>query len=171
MAFDDVDHAVDQRHARHEVQYARGEGRLRRAVEAQGRRGAQRGHEGRDDEDQEVVDAVRLHPLPGGEAHERGGEGATLIGASRFIAAEFSFFLAIPTMFGASALKLIKTGFQFNTFQWLILLIGSFVSFIVSIFAIKFLMDYIKKHNFKSFGYYRIVLGLLVLLYFYVIVI
>lgn len=97
--------------------------------------------------------------------------GATLIGASRFIAAEFSFFLAIPTMFGASALKLIKTGFQFNTFQWLILLIGSFVSFIVSIFAIKFLMDYIKKHNFKSFGYYRIVLGLLVLLYFYVIVI
>ena len=97
--------------------------------------------------------------------------GATLIGASRFIAAEFSFFLAIPTMFGASAVKLLKAGFHFDAFQWILLLTGSFVSFIVSIFATKFLMDYIKKHNFKSFGYYRIVLGLLVLLYFYVIAI
>lgn len=74
-------------------------------------------------------------------------------------------------MFGASAVKLLKAGFHFDAFQWIILLTGSFVSFIVSIFAIKFLMDYIKKHNFKSFGYYRIVLGLLVLLYFYVIAI
>ena len=95
--------------------------------------------------------------------------GATLIGSSRFIAAEFSFFLAIPTMIGASALKLLKAGFNFTSFEWIILFIGSFTAFIVSIFAIKFLMNYIKKHNFKLFGYYRIILGLLVLLYFYVI--
>lgn len=89
--------------------------------------------------------------------------GATLLGTSRFVAAEFSFFLAIPTMLGASALKLLKVGFNFTGFEWLLLGIGSFVAFIVSVFAIKFLMDYIKKHDFKVFGYYRIVLGILVL--------
>lgn len=92
--------------------------------------------------------------------------GATLLGASRFVAAEFSFFLAIPTMLGASALKLLKVGFSFTGFEWLVLGTGSVVAFVVSILAIKFLMDYIKKHDFKVFGYYRIVLGIIVLLYF-----
>lgn len=96
--------------------------------------------------------------------------GAVLIGCSRFISAEFSFFLAIPTMVGASSVKLLKSGFSFTSFQWLILFIGSFTAFLVSILAIKFLMDYIKKHDFKAFGYYRIVLGILVLLYFYVVI-
>ena len=95
--------------------------------------------------------------------------GAVLLGTSRFIAAEFSFFLAVPTMLGASALKLFDAGFAFSSFEWIVLLTGSVVAFLVSIFAIKFLMDYIKKHDFKVFGYYRIVLGILVLLYFFVI--
>ncbi|MEF9990490.1 MAG: undecaprenyl-diphosphate phosphatase [Romboutsia sp.] len=92
--------------------------------------------------------------------------GAILLGTSRYVAAEFSFFLAIPTMLGASALKLLKAGFAFSSTEWLILGTGSVVAFIVSIFAIKFLMDYIKKHDFKVFGYYRIVLGIIVLAYF-----
>lgn len=92
--------------------------------------------------------------------------GAVLLGASRYIATEFSFFLAVPTMLGASALKLLKVGFDFTGFEWLLLGIGSIVAFIVSVLAIKFLLDYIKKHNFKSFGYYRIILGILVLSYF-----
>ncbi|MFI3211249.1 MAG: undecaprenyl-diphosphate phosphatase [Peptostreptococcaceae bacterium] len=92
--------------------------------------------------------------------------GATILGASRIIAAEFSFFLAVPTMLGASALKLLKVGFNFTGFEWLVLGIGSLVSFVVSVLAIKLLMDYIKKHDFKVFGYYRIVLGIIVLLYF-----
>lgn len=95
--------------------------------------------------------------------------GAVLIGTSRFVAAEFSFFLAVPTMLGASALKLLKAGFAFSGFEWLVLGTGCVVAFIVSIVAIKFLMDYIKKHDFKFFGYYRIVLGILVLGYFYLI--
>ena len=95
--------------------------------------------------------------------------GAVILGTSRYIAAEFSFFLAVPTMLGASALKLLKAGFAFSSFEWIVLLTGSVVAFLVSIFAIKFLMDYIKKHDFKVFGYYRIVLGILVLLYFFVI--
>ncbi|MFA9424581.1 MAG: undecaprenyl-diphosphate phosphatase [Sedimentibacter sp.] len=95
--------------------------------------------------------------------------GAMLLGTSKFVATEFSFFMAIPTMLGASALKLIKEGFGFSSFEWLILGIGSFVAYIVSIFAIKFLMDYIRKHDFKAFGYYRIVLGFLVLAYFYIL--
>ena len=86
--------------------------------------------------------------------------GAVLLGTSRYIATEFSFFLAVPTMLGASALKLVKTGFAFSGFEWLILATGSIVAYIVSILAIKFLLDYIKKHDFKVFGYYRIVLGL-----------
>lgn len=92
--------------------------------------------------------------------------GAILLGTSRYVAAEFSFFLAIPTMLGASALKLVKAGFGFSSYQWLILATGSVVAFVVSVFAIKFLMDYVKKHDFKVFGYYRIILGILVLSYF-----
>ena len=95
--------------------------------------------------------------------------GAVLLGTSRYIATEFSFFLAVPTMLGASALKLVKTGFAFSGFEWLILVTGSIVAYIVSILAIKFLLDYIKKHDFKVFGYYRIVIGILVLAYFFLI--
>lgn len=95
--------------------------------------------------------------------------GAVLLGTSRYVAAEFSFFLAIPTMPGASALKLLKAGFGFTGFEWLILGVGSVVAFVVSIVVIKFFMDYIKKHDFKVFGYYRIVLGIVVLAYFFLL--
>jgi len=95
--------------------------------------------------------------------------GAVLLGTSRFVATEFSFFMAIPTMLGASALKLFKAGFAFSGFEWIVLGIGSLVAYIVSIFAIKFLMDYIRKHDFKAFGVYRIVLGFMVLAYFYIL--
>jgi undecaprenyl-diphosphatase len=95
--------------------------------------------------------------------------GAVLLGTSRYIAAEFSFFMAVPIMVGASGYKLYKAGAIFNSFEWLALGTGSVVAFLVSIFAIKFLLDYIKKHDFKVFGYYRIVLGILVLTYFYVV--
>ena len=95
--------------------------------------------------------------------------GAVLLGTSRYVATEFSFFLAVPTMLGASALKLLKVGFSFTGLEWLLLATGSLVAFIVSVFAIKFLLDYIKKHDFKVFGYYRIVLGIIVLGYFYFI--
>lgn len=90
--------------------------------------------------------------------------GALLIGVSRPIAAEFTFFLAIPVMFGASLLKLIKFGFVFTSTEAIILLLGSISAFIVSLFAIKFLMNYVKKHDFKIFGYYRIILGLIIVL-------
>ena len=92
--------------------------------------------------------------------------GALLIGVSRTVAAEFTFFLAIPVMFGASLLKIIKFGFHFTGMEAAILLTGMVVAFLVSVFIIRFLMDYIKKHDFKVFGWYRIVLGILVLLYF-----
>ena len=92
--------------------------------------------------------------------------GALLIGVSRTVAAEFTFYLAIPVMFGASLLKLVKFGFNFSGSELVVLLTGCVVSFLVSIFVIKFLMDYIKKHDFKVFGWYRIILGLLVLAYF-----
>ena len=92
--------------------------------------------------------------------------GAILIGASRYVASEFTFFLAIPVMFGASLLKLVKFGFAFTSAELITLALGSFVAFVVSIFAIKFLMGYIKKHDFKVFGWYRIALGILVLAYF-----
>lgn len=92
--------------------------------------------------------------------------GAVFFGTSRYIAAEFSFFLAIPIMFGASALKLLKFGFDFKDSEIAILLTGMIVAFIVSIFAIKLFVNYIKKHDFKVFGYYRIILGIVVLLYF-----
>ncbi|MBU5308041.1 undecaprenyl-diphosphate phosphatase [Clostridioides mangenotii] len=94
--------------------------------------------------------------------------GAVLLGTSRVVAAEFSFFMAIPTMLGASAIKLLKSGFAFSSFEWLVLLVGSIVAFLVSIVVIKLFMDYIKKHDFKSFGYYRIVLGIVVLAYFFI---
>ncbi|MCI9052300.1 MAG: undecaprenyl-diphosphate phosphatase [Lachnospiraceae bacterium] len=96
--------------------------------------------------------------------------GALAIGVSRTTAAEFTFFLAIPVMFGASLLKVVKfiakVGFAFSSGELMILLIGMAVAFIVSIIVIKFLMGYIKKNNFKVFGWYRIVLGIVVLLYF-----
>lgn len=85
--------------------------------------------------------------------------GAMLFGCSRFVAAEFTFFLGIPVMFGASLLKLIKFGFSFTALEIGILLVAMITSFIVSVIAIKFLMGYIKKHDFKAFGWYRIVLG------------
>ena len=92
--------------------------------------------------------------------------GALLIGVSRTVAAEFTFYLAIPVMFGASLLKLVKFGFNFTGSEIAVLLTGCIVAFVVSVFVIKFLMDYIKKHDFKVFGWYRIVLGILVLAYF-----
>lgn len=92
--------------------------------------------------------------------------GATLLGTSRYIAAEFSFFLAIPVMFGASLLKLVKFGFHFTGTEAAILIVGMVTAFVVSVLAIKFLMGYIKKNDFKAFGYYRIVLGALVIVYF-----
>lgn len=96
--------------------------------------------------------------------------GASILGASRSVAAEYSFFLAIPVMFGASGLKLLKyvlkVGINFSLIEIEILISGVIVAFLISVWAIKFLMGYIKKHDFKLFGYYRIALGLIVLLYF-----
>ena len=92
--------------------------------------------------------------------------GAMLIGTSRTVAAEFTFFLAIPVMFGASFLKLLKFGFIFSSQEVIILTIGMVTAFLVSILSIKFLMKYIKKHDFKVFGYYRIILGAIILIYF-----
>lgn len=91
--------------------------------------------------------------------------GGILIGASRGLAAEYTFFLAIPVMFGASLLKVVKFGFAFTGTQAAVLLLGMAVAFAVSIVAIKFLMGYIKKHDFSAFGWYRIALGALVLIY------
>ncbi|MDI9508745.1 MAG: undecaprenyl-diphosphate phosphatase [Bacillota bacterium] len=92
--------------------------------------------------------------------------GAILLGTSRHIAAEYSFFLSIPIMFGASALKLIKFGFDFESIEIAVLITGMVVAFVVSLIAIKFLLAYIKKNDFKAFGWYRIGLGILVLGYF-----
>ncbi|MGO2082427.1 undecaprenyl-diphosphate phosphatase [Vagococcus sp.] len=94
--------------------------------------------------------------------------GAILFGCSRFVAAEFTFFLGIPVMFGASALKVYKflrAGNTFGSTEILLLVIGCLVAFVVSIIAIKFLMDYIKKHDFKIFGWYRIILGSIIIIY------
>ena len=93
--------------------------------------------------------------------------GALLIGVSREVAAEFTFFLAIPVMFGASVLKLAKFGLAFTSFEMVILLVGSVVAFFVSILAIKFLVGYIKKNDFKVFGWYRIILGVILLVYYF----
>ncbi len=92
--------------------------------------------------------------------------GALLIGVSRTVAAEFTFFLAIPVMFGASLLKLVSFGFAFTTMEAVALSVGMFTAFIISLLVIRFLMAYIKKHDFKVFGWYRIVLGILVLILF-----
>jgi undecaprenyl-diphosphatase len=92
--------------------------------------------------------------------------GAIILGSSRTLAAEYSFFLSIPVMFGASALKLVKFGFSFTELEIAVLLTGMIVAFVVSILAIKFLLGYIKNNDFKAFGWYRIALGLLVIGYF-----
>ena len=96
--------------------------------------------------------------------------GAVILGTSRFVAAEFSFFLAVPVMFGASFLKIVKffmeTGTGFTGEEITILLTGMVVAYLISIAAIKFLMGYIRNHDFKAFGYYRIVIGILVIAYF-----
>lgn len=92
--------------------------------------------------------------------------GAMLIGTSRTIAAEFTFFLAIPVMFGASLLKIVKFGLVFTSTEIVTLLLGMLVAFVVSVLAIKFLVSYIKKNDFTAFGWYRIVLGIIVLAYF-----
>lgn len=94
--------------------------------------------------------------------------GALLIGVPRLAAAEFTFFLAVPVMFGLSALKLLKFGIAFTGMELLTLGIGMVTAFLVSLLVIKFLMSYIKKHDFKIFGWYRIALGILVLLYFFI---
>lgn len=92
--------------------------------------------------------------------------GALMIGVSRTVAAEFTFFLAIPVMLGASLLKLVKFGFAFTGAELAVLAVGMTVAFIVSVLVIRFLMGYIKKHDFKIFGWYRIILGAVVLFYF-----
>ncbi|MBP3361014.1 MAG: undecaprenyl-diphosphate phosphatase [Clostridia bacterium] len=95
--------------------------------------------------------------------------GGVIMGASRFVAAEFSFFMAVPTMLGASAVKLLKyfkDGLTLNSEQIIVLITGMAVAYIVSVAAIKFLMEYIKKHDFCAFGYYRIIVGIIVLVYF-----
>lgn len=95
--------------------------------------------------------------------------GAMLLGVDRKTSAEFSFFMAIPIMFGASVLKIFKFGLSFTAAEILTLIIGMVTAFVVSILAIKFLISYIQRKDFKAFGYYRIVLGILVLLYFFVL--
>lgn len=94
--------------------------------------------------------------------------GGMILGASRSVAAEFSFFLSIPIMFGASLLKLVKFGFHYSRAEIVYLLLGMIVAFLVSIFSISFLLSWIKKNDFKFFGYYRIVLGLIVLVWYFV---
>ncbi|MCH5264933.1 MAG: undecaprenyl-diphosphate phosphatase [Lachnospiraceae bacterium] len=94
--------------------------------------------------------------------------GALLIGVARGAAAEYTFYLAIPVMFGASLLKIVKNGLNFGAMGYVALITGMLVAFIVSLFVIKFLMSYIRKHDFKVFGYYRIALGVVVLLYFFI---
>ncbi len=94
--------------------------------------------------------------------------GGILFGASRVVATEYTFFLAIPVMFGASALKLFKFGFNYTFEEIVLLLVGMVVAFFVSIVSIKFLLRYVRTNDFKAFGWYRIILGLLVFAYFYI---
>ena len=94
--------------------------------------------------------------------------GGLMIGVSRTVASKFTFILAIPVMFGASLLKIVKYGFRFSGYELIILGVGMLVAFLVSILIISFLMSYIRKHDFRIFGVYRIILGALVLLYFLV---
>ncbi len=93
--------------------------------------------------------------------------GALLLGVARSAAAEFTFYLAIPVMFGASLLKVVKHGLHFDMMGYITLGVGLVVAFVVSLFVIKFMMGYIRKHDFKAFGVYRIILGIAVLLYFF----
>ena len=92
--------------------------------------------------------------------------GAIILGVSRVAGAEFSFFLAVPVMFGASLIKLLKFGFSFTGMELAVLAVGTLTSFIVSVIAIKFLISYVRRHDFSLFGYYRIALGALVIAYF-----
>lgn len=92
--------------------------------------------------------------------------GAILIGTSRELAAEFSFFLAIPVMFGVSLLKIATNTYVMTPNEWILLLVGMITAYIVSMIAVKFLVNYVRKHDFKVFGWYRIALGIVVLLYF-----
>jgi len=92
--------------------------------------------------------------------------GALILGLSRKSASEFSFILAIPALLGAGILKLLKMGLAFSLTEWIILIIGLVTAFIVSILVIKLILNYIKKHDFKVFGYYRIILGIIILLFF-----
>ncbi|MDQ0508860.1 undecaprenyl-diphosphatase [Peptoniphilus ivorii] len=92
--------------------------------------------------------------------------GALILGVGRGAAAEFSFFLAIPTMFGATLLKTVKNGLLFSAYQWFLILLGGVVSFFVAVFVIRKFMAYIRKRDFQIFGYYRIALGIIVFLYF-----
>ena len=91
--------------------------------------------------------------------------GSIAIGVGRAAAAEFTFFLAVPVMFGASLLKFVKLGWSYTGFEWMLLIVGSVVAYFVSLLCIRFLMGYVKRHDFKVFGWYRIVLGALVLGY------
>lgn len=95
--------------------------------------------------------------------------GGILLGCSRTVAAEFSFFMAIPVMFGASLLRIIKFGLVFSSAEWMILGVGTAVAFVASILAIRFLMQYIRRHDFSVFGWYRILLGAAVLAYFFLV--
>lgn len=90
--------------------------------------------------------------------------GALILGVSRTVAAEFTFFMAVPVMLGASLLKILKFGFNFSSNELIALILGMVVAFVTSLLVIKFLMNYIKKHDFKAFGYYRIILGLLIII-------
>lgn len=92
--------------------------------------------------------------------------GAMLIGCSRGLAAEFSFFLAIPVMFGVSFLKIVTNDYVMTGNEWALLIVGMVVAYIVSLASVKFLVSYVRKHDFKAFGYYRIILGILVIAYF-----
>ena len=94
--------------------------------------------------------------------------GAILIGCSRPLAAEFSFFLAIPIMFGVSFLKIVTNDYIMTSNEWILLVVAMVVAYVVSLIAVKFLVNYVRRHDFKAFGWYRIVLGVLVLAYFYI---
>ena len=110
----------------------------------------------------QVVAAV----LPGTSRSGATIIGAILLGISRKTAAEFTFYLAVPVMFGASLLELFKYGFNFTPLELAVLLVGMLVSYLVSVLVIKFLLGYIRRHDFKVFGWYRIALGIVVILYF-----
>ncbi len=94
--------------------------------------------------------------------------GAILIGCSRPLAAEFSFFLAIPVMFGVSFLKIVTNDYIMTSNEWILLIVAMVVAYVVSMIAVKFLVNYVRRHDFKVFGWYRIILGILVLAYFYI---